>query len=194
MRAMLAIAAVLLVGAVATPEAGAPAAAVPTSSSSAAKKKLRNGCERLYPQRRFYTYTKRRYRTRLHVTRGQQRYIKRMARCQHSDRKERWAWSKRARLRARRAYLWVWQRRFERLASGDRSWAYSTGSCESGNDPTEHDDATERTYHGAFQFSMATASSAGFTADPHTRSWAEQAVRSVRWMHVAGKSQWPVCG
>lgn len=84
-----------------------------------------------------------------------------------------------------------WPIQFSRLSPADQNWAYATGACESGNDPTKHSPNGD---HGAMQFKLATAWAAGFKVDPHLTSIWEQYVRAVRWRNVAGASQWPVCG
>ena len=50
--------------------------------------------------------------------------------------------------------------------------------------------------HGAFQFLKSTWQAAPMSKgkDPHPYSWKTQAVVAVKWMHKAGKNQWPVCG
>lgn len=80
---------------------------------------------------------------------------------------------------------------FNRLPAGDRAWAYSTGACESGNNPATN---TGNSFFGAFQFMLGTWHSAGGTGYPNQHSWAYQAVVAVRWMHIAGAGQWPNCG
>ena len=67
----------------------------------------------------------------------------------------------------------------------------STSACESGMNPAA---ATGNGFYGAFQFLPATWAAAGGTGMPNQHSWHYQAVIAVRWMHVAGASQWPVCG
>lgn len=76
----------------------------------------------------------------------------------------------------------------------DRRWARRTSECESGQDPNIH--SPGRDYHGAFQFLKSTWQSAPMSKgdDPHRYRWKIQAVVAVKWMHKAGKDQWPVCG
>ena len=76
----------------------------------------------------------------------------------------------------------------------DRRWARRTSDCESGQDPNIH--SPGRDYHGAFQFLKSTWQSAPMSKgdDPHRYRWKIQAVVAVKWMHKAGKDQWPVCG
>ena len=76
----------------------------------------------------------------------------------------------------------------------DKRWARNTSECESGQDPDIHSDG--RDYHGAFQFLKSTWQAAPMSKgdDPHVHSWKTQAVVAVKWMHKAGKDQWPRCG
>jgi hypothetical protein len=76
----------------------------------------------------------------------------------------------------------------------DRRWARRTSECESGQDPDIHNSGGE--YHGAFQFLKSTWQAAPMSKgkDPHPLTWKTQAVVAVKWMHKAGKDQWPVCG
>ena len=97
----------------------------------------------------------------------------------------------RALRRWRLSYAHRWPIAFNRLAPWERSWAYSTGACESGNNPAT---ATGNGYYGAFQFLLSTWWAAGGQGIPSQHSWAYQAVIAVRWMHRAGAGQWPICG
>lgn len=101
----------------------------------------------------------------------------------HELARNHWAW--------RHAYAQRWVIVFNRLPSYDRAWAYSTGACESGNNPATN---TGNGFYGAFQFVMSTWYAAGGTGSPTAHSWHYQAVIAVRWMHRAGAGQWPVCG
>ena len=76
----------------------------------------------------------------------------------------------------------------------DRKWARKTSECEAGQDPSIHSPGKE--YHGAFQFLKSTWQAAPMSKgkDPHVHTWKTQAVVAVKWMHKAGKGQWPVCG
>jgi hypothetical protein len=94
-----------------------------------------------------------------------------------------WAW--------RHQYAQRWRIVFNRLPSWDRAWAWSTGACESGNNPATN---TGNGFYGAFQFVLSTWWAAGGTGNPTQHSWHYQAVTAVRWMHIAGDEQWPVCG
>lgn len=161
-------------------------------TGTAAGKQLRNGCKRLYSIREFGRYAKPKYRSRLSITKPQKRVIAKRGRCQRSLKKQRRAGDLLDIWRSKRAYVWLWRVVFGRMPAGERAWAYSTSSCESGRVPWKHDGSG--TYHGAFQFSLRTAWAAGFRADPHTRSWYEQAVRAIRWKWRTSDEQWPVCG
>ena len=94
--------------------------------------------------------------------------------------------------RWRASYAHVWRIRFNRLAPRQRAWAWSTGACESGNDPTK---ATGNGYYGAHQWLPSTWYAADRTGMWVTdASWWHQAVVAVRWMLGHGDEQWPNCG
>ena len=80
------------------------------------------------------------------------------------------------------------------FSTKDKRWARSTSECEAGQDPDIH--SPGRDYHGAFQFLKSTWQAAPMSKgrDPHVHTWKTQAVVAVKWMHRAGKGQWPVCG
>jgi hypothetical protein len=81
-----------------------------TPSSPAEPK--RNGCERLYTQKAFYIYADHTFKGRV-VTRREGNRVKRMATCQHTDRKEAWAWKKRKLFKFRRwarLHPWAYRR------------------------------------------------------------------------------------
>jgi hypothetical protein len=101
----------------------------------------------------------------------------------HELARSHWAW--------RHQYRQLWMIRFNRLPSYEQAWAYSTGACESGNNPATN---TGNGFYGAFQFVLSTAWAAGFTARPDLTGWHEQAVRSVWWKWKTSDEQWPVCG
>ena len=87
-----------------------------------------------------------------------------------------------------------YQAAWDSFSRKDKRWARTTSECESGQDPDIHNDGGE--YHGAFQFLKSTWQAAPMSKgkDPHPLSWKTQAVVAVKWMHKAGKGQWPVCG
>jgi Transglycosylase-like domain len=87
-----------------------------------------------------------------------------------------------------------YDREWDSFSAKDRRWAHSTSRCEAGEDPNIH--SPGRDYHGAFQFLKSTWQSAPWSKgrDPHNYAWKVQAVVAVKWMHKAGKGQWPVCG
>lgn len=155
--------------------------------------RFRPGCQRHYPTRRFYTYTRARYAKRKRpLTAGQVKYARHVRLCLDNEAKSRRAyrWQRQARARFRARHHWRWA--FYRMPGYEQAWAWSTSSCESGYDPGAHDPSG--TYHGAFQFSLETAAAAGFAGDPHVTSWHEQAVRAIRWKWRTSDEQWPVCG
>ena len=87
-----------------------------------------------------------------------------------------------------------YQQAWDNFSRKDKRWARSTSECESGGKPRVH--SPGRTYHGAFQFLKSTWRAAPMSKgrDPHRQTWKTQAVVAVKWMHKAGKDQWPVCG
>lgn len=101
----------------------------------------------------------------------------------HELARSHWRW--------RHEYAQRWVIVFNRLPSWDRAWAWNTGACESGNNPSTN---TGNGFLGAFQFVYSTWVAAGGTGSPTQHSWHYQAVIAVRWMHRAGAGQWPVCG
>lgn len=136
------------------------------------------------------------------------RAIRRLVR--HTDptvrkgRVKKWATCLATRAKAHRAHVlarshWKWRHEyaqrwvivFKRLPSSDQAWALNTGACESGNNASTN---TGNGFHGAFQFVYSTWVAAGGTGSPTDHSWHYQAVVAVRWMHIAGAGQWPVCG
>jgi hypothetical protein len=87
-----------------------------------------------------------------------------------------------------------YQEAWENFSAKDRRWARNTSECESGHDHNIHSPGGD--YHGAFQFLKSTWQAAPMSKgeDPHVHTWKTQAVVAVKWMHRAGKDQWPVCG
>jgi hypothetical protein len=64
--------------------------------------------------------------------------------------------------------------------------------CESGGDPTAV--SADGTYHGKYQFSVATWQAVGGTGLPSQAPEAEQDMRAVMLYERSGPGQWPVCG
>ena len=87
-----------------------------------------------------------------------------------------------------------YQQAWDNFSTKDKRWARRTSQCEAGGDPDIHSPGKD--YHGAFQFLKSTWQAAPMSKgrDPHVHSWKTQAVVAVKWMHKAGKDQWPVCG
>ena len=122
------------------------------------------------------------------TTRG----VTHLVRCQQQRGDRRRLAARRRELRQwRMSYANRWRIAFNRLAPWEQAWAYSTGACESGNNPAT---ATGNGYYGAFQFLPSTWWAAGGTGLPSQHSWHFQAVIAVGWMHRAGAGQWPNCG
>jgi Transglycosylase-like domain len=87
-----------------------------------------------------------------------------------------------------------YDREWDSFSAKDKKWARKTSQCEAGQDPNIHSPGKD--YHGAFQFLKSTWKAAPMSKgnDPHRFGWKVQAVVAVKWMHKAGKGQWPVCG
>jgi Transglycosylase-like domain len=87
-----------------------------------------------------------------------------------------------------------YDREWDSFSAKDKKWARKTSQCEAGQDPNIHSPGKD--YHGAFQFLKSTWRAAPMSKgnDPHRFAWKVQAVVAVKWMHKAGKGQWPVCG
>lgn len=93
----------------------------------------------------------------------------------------------------------IWQQRWSKASESEQQWAYSTGSCESGNNPQTN---TGNGFLGAFQYIPSTWWAAPNTgpgvgnADqlPHYESWKVQAVVSIKLARRDGTSHWPNCG
>lgn len=156
---------------------------------SIASAPLPAGCDLAYTRRQARSVIHRIYRSPQPLTLPRRRIARAHVRCLRRPVSRRLMARYRHRWSAwRRAHYWLLE--FERLPVGDQAWARSTSWCEARMDPTAHGGP----HHGAFQFLLSTAAAAGFPGDPHVASWHEQAVRAVRWMHIAGRGQWPVCG
>lgn len=150
------------------------------------------GCDYVHGSSESYRATTRLLRHHRPVGQGTKRRVQKWATCVatrakahavHQHVRSLWAW--------RHRYAHRWPIRFNGLPSWDRSWAYSTGACESGNNPGTN---TGNGFYGSHQFTLSTARAAGFTRRPDLTSWHEQAVRAVWWMHKTSVSQWPICG
>ena len=75
------------------------------------------------------------------------------------------------------------------VASGD-VWA-ALAQCESGGNPSRV--SSSGTYHGLYQFSVATWKSVGGTGLPSQASAAEQTERAMALQARSGWGQWPAC-
>ena len=64
--------------------------------------------------------------------------------------------------------------------------------CESGGDPTAV--SADGTYHGKYQFSVATWAARGGSGLPSQAPEAEQDMRAAMLYAQSGPGQWPVCG
>jgi hypothetical protein len=64
--------------------------------------------------------------------------------------------------------------------------------CESGGDPAAV--SSDGTYHGKYQFSVATWQAMGGSGLPSQAPEAEQDMRAAMLYAQSGPGQWPVCG
>lgn len=90
----------------------------------------------------------------------------------------------------RSSYENVWVIRFNGLDPSWQQWAWDTGACESGNDPTTD---TGNGFEGAFQWVRSTWYAAGGYGSPTDASWHHQAVLAVQFAISDGTGHWPNC-
>lgn len=76
-------------------------------------------------------------------------------------------------------------------SAGGPDWA-ALAKCESGGDPGAI--SPSGTYHGLYQFSVATWRSVGGSGLPSEASPGEQTSRAATLLERSGAGQWPVCG
>jgi len=150
------------------------------------------GCDHGHPSKVAYAQTTKLLRNHVPLTPQRGRRVQHYRACTTTKAKSRAVGRHIRKLRAwRSSYAHRWPIAYNRLPAYDRAWAESTSSCEAGMNPATN---TGNGFYGAFQFMVGTWHSAGGTGLPSQHSWAYQAVIAVRWMHVAGAGQWPVCG
>lgn len=128
-----------------------------------------------------------------HINKRDVKAHKRMVKCAESNVAEnqmRQDWNK---AQAKWHDKYIWEIRWDNLSAADHAWAYSTGSCESGNDPNAN---TGNGFFGAFQYILSTWASAPKSpgGNPINYSWTTQAVVSVYLKHRDGTGHWPNCG
>lgn len=93
----------------------------------------------------------------------------------------------------------IWGQRWSKADGSERRWAYSTGSCESGNNPRTD---TGNGFLGAFQFIPSTWWDAPNTGSgrgnahqlPQFEPWRVQAIVAIKLARRDGTGHWPVCG
>lgn len=93
----------------------------------------------------------------------------------------------------------IWKQRWSKATDAEQHWAYSTGSCESGNDPHIN---TGNGFLGAFQYVPSTWWAAPATGPgrgeahrlPNYEPWRVQAVVSIKLARRDGTGHWPRCG
>jgi hypothetical protein len=175
-----------------------PSALGKTSEGNSQSSQIENiqivtdNCSKVYTLDQFKNYARQVYQ-RWHISKKAKKRMKRIINCQRTDVKEKQARKERKKFKRQWKKRFYWQIQYNDLSPGDKSWAASTSGCETSNGEL-HDNATGNTYHGRFQFLLSTWAAAGGTGDPHTKSYEEQAVIAVRFMHRDGSGHWPVCG
>lgn len=88
--------------------------------------------------------------------------------------------------------LHIWEYLWHHLSGHERSWARCIASYETRGIPWSQKAATDtgNGYEGSTQWLVSTWHMAGGSGEPKYHSLDEQLVRTVRWAHVAGSSQW----
>lgn len=88
--------------------------------------------------------------------------------------------------------LHIWEYLWHHLTAHERSWARCIASYETRGIPWAQKAATNtgNGYGGSTQWRRSTWHAAGGRGDVWDSSLHEQLVRTVRWAHVAGSSQW----
>lgn len=91
-------------------------------------------------------------------------------------------------LHVHRPWVYAWRH----LTRHERSWARCIASYETRGIPWSHKASTDtgNGYTGSTQWLASTWHMAGGTGLASQHSLHEQLVRTVRWAHVAGSSQW----
>jgi len=176
--------------------------AVGATGAEGNRTQLRHDCPKVYSEAYYRVVAKGAIEQQRRVDRRVLYRLASMRWCARSDAAQArmLAYTKR-RLAERRAWLAdiYWRDRYAAFAPWERNWAYNTGACESGNDPTTN---TGNGFYGAFQYVLSTWYSAQRLLPPSRRtklppqsvSWFEQAVVSVLYMRRYGNGAWPVCG
>jgi hypothetical protein len=99
------------------------------------------------------------------------------------------------RCKTRACHSRVWRKHRRAVVEPYKPWLHSTGSCESGNvRPDPWTANTGNGFFGRFQFDASSWRLAGGKGLPHQASHLEQEYRAVRWLKIAGRNAWPVCG
>lgn len=91
-------------------------------------------------------------------------------------------------LRAHRPWIYAWRH----LSAAERSWVRCIASWETRGTPWRAKASvdTGNGYQGSTQWLVSTWHMAGGSGQPKNHSLHEQLVRTVRWAHTAGSSQW----
>lgn len=101
------------------------------------------------------------------------------------------------RVHDRRAQHWLkvhrpWVYAWRHLSAWERSWAHCIAGHETRGIPWNRKALTNtgNGYYGSTQWLPSTWHAAGGSGLPTQHSLHEQLVRTVRWAHIAGSSQW----
>lgn len=140
-----------------------------------------------FTQRTHFHYASRVYRTRLKVSRGARRHMKRMRDCALSVKAARnMRHLERLEARVRRE-----RKEAEAIALAIPAQLQSIAACESGGDPTAV--SASGTYRGKYQFDFATWREVGGTGDPAAAPEAVQDELAATLYRKSGPGRWPVC-
>lgn len=108
----------------------------------------------------------------------------------HTTRCDRRVHAKRAQawLKRERPWIWAWRH----LTEHERAWARCIANYETRGIPWSRKryTATGNGYYGSTQWLPSTWRAAGGSGLPIEHTLHEQLVRTVRWAHRAGSSQW----
>lgn len=83
-----------------------------------------------------------------------------------------------------------WPRRLHAESVVWQQWAWRTSGCES----THRRVARASGYFSYFQWTLGTWHVAGGRGNPEQHSYAEQAVKAIRYARRYGTGAWPSCG
>lgn len=178
--------ATVLAGAQATaegePDSGAPAAVAAQAPA---------GCAKAYSRATFHKAARRSFVT-FPYTAHEQKTLKRVIRCQRSDRSRRIVRRHLDGYKAGYRARFRWHIAWAKVPAWLRNTLGRIAACESGGNPRAVD--SSGTYYGRYQFDFKTWGEVGGRGNPAAASAREQDVRAAVLYRRAGKGRWPVCG